>query len=160
MLNDADPLLSLLIKFKDITPVSSKIIIKYLEKWQVKSYAALLECNIFSEIELADIIAERLGLERIYYLDKSEIDFLTLKKIPIIKAKLANFIPMGLQNDSSGYKVLMTNPLDSDNLQLIKSHIAQEIVPAIGEKSFINRLLNSHYPLEQQLSSLFEKKCE
>jgi type IV pilus assembly protein PilB len=115
---------------------------------------ALIELELCSDEDVAKALATQFGLEFIE-LGKQQIDHDILDSVPgsLIESNLA--IPLRLEGDR--LKVVITDPLDLETLDLLRFRLNREITPALAPvskvKEFIEKFVN---PEGDELSRTME----
>jgi len=104
---------------------------------------ALLELQSCGEDDVAKALALQFGLEYVD-LDKQPVNRDSLDLIPSKLIEELRILPMG--EDGSRLKVLITDPLDLEALDLLRFRLNREVVPslaALGKvKRFIDKFVN------------------
>ncbi|MDB2447199.1 hypothetical protein N9W79_01100 [bacterium] len=148
-------LLFILKKEKVLTDYSVRTIEHYMEKWDTGSYYSVLECNLITENEMADLLSRKMKIDRIYHLTPQMIEEDSLEKLPFSKAVMYDAIPLRyLGKEKEMLEIVMANPTDSAALQGLRDITGCEIVPVVTELKSIRSLVHEIYPLNSQIPSL------
>ncbi len=103
----------------------------------------LLELQLCSEDDIAKALATQFGLEYID-LDKHLVDRDVLTLIPAKLIEDYLVLPLGEEGDR--LKVIITDPLDLETLDLLRFRLAREIIPSLAApakvKGFIDKFIN------------------
>tara|TARA_B100000902_G_scaffold288033_1_gene274199 strand:+ start:36 stop:515 length:480 start_codon:yes stop_codon:yes gene_type:complete len=136
----------------DLSSSTRMMVHEYANKWNVSEYDALLQCHIFSEAELADLIASSTGYDRIYAFSSNMVDEGLIKNFPFKDAWDSGCMPLRKDNQEVHSYVMV------DPFSLLNSRFSENLGPVfekfIVEKSIFYRAILSLYPLEMQLADL------
>ena len=150
-----DEILFLLKKEKLLTESSLKIVSGFMEKWSVNSFYAVIECNLITESEMADLISREMKLDRIYRLTNEMIELKRLSMIPFLKAVKYDAIPLRLVGDDTfNLEIVIANPADGQALAELEDITKCRIIPVVTELKSIRNLVQEVYPIEDQIPSL------
>jgi type IV pilus assembly protein PilB len=99
---------------------------------------ALIELEACSEDDVVKALATQFGLEYID-LDRHTVDRQALELIP---AKLVeDFLVLPLAEEGDRLKVIITDPLDLETLDLLRFRLAREIIPTLAPASKVKRFI-------------------
>ena len=138
-----------------VSEITLDLIRRYTEVWNTSAYDALLDCHILSEKELASAIARHLDVSRIVTVSHGEIerqfgfDWLSYQRALEFKAIFVT--PIG---ESITYLVI-ADPSIRGFVEFWNG-LPFPCSLAIGEKSLILNWIDSFYPIQRQLPSLFD----
>lgn len=137
-----------------VSDITLELVGRYTEVWNTSAYDALLDCHILSEKELASAVARHLDVSRIVTVSDAEIerqfgfDCLSYKRALEFKAIFVT--PIG---ESITYLVVADPSIQG--FEEFWDALPFDCSLAIGEKSLILNWIDSFYPIQRQLPSLF-----
>ncbi len=99
---------------------------------------ALIELELCEEDEVAKALATQFGWEFID-LDKHQVDRDALTLIPTKLIEDYLVVPLGLEGER--LKVIMTDPLDLETIDLLRFRLNREIVPSLAPVSKVKRII-------------------
>ena len=115
---------------------------------------ALVELELCSEDDVAKALATQFGLEYID-LDKHQVDHSALDLVPAKLIEDLYVLPLGVEGDR--LKIIVTDPLDLETLDLLRFRLARELIPTIAPlgkvKRFIDKFVN---PAGDELSQTMQ----
>ena len=129
---------------------------RYMDKWKVSPYTAVIDTRMVDEDTLADCLAELLKIERIYSLDEADVTPDALTKITYRQAHSWLVLPLG-STDSEYFKVLVVDPTNSDIINSVKKIMELPLKLAITEKKSIKKMIDHFYPVELQIPHLLNQ---
>ncbi len=100
---------------------------------------ALVELELCSEDDVAKALATQFGLEYID-LDKHQVDRDVLGLIPTKLIEDYLVVPLGEEGDR--LKVIITDPLDLETLDLLRFRLNREIVPTLAPTGKVKRFID------------------
>ncbi len=128
--------------------------LKYAEEHQKRVGEALIELELCSEDDVAKALATQFGLEYID-LDRHTVDHNVLDLIPNNISETHLVIPLAEEGES--LKVIITDPLDLETLDLLRFRLNRDIIPTLAPvakvKRFIDKFVN---PTGDELSKTME----
>ena len=128
--------------------------LQYAKEHSKRIGEALAELELCSEDDVAKALATQFGLEYID-LDRHAVDQSALDLIPPSLIENYGVVPLGLEGEK--LKVIITDPLDLETLDLLKFRLNRDIVPSLSApakvKSFIDKFIN---PEGDELSRTME----
>lgn len=150
-------LLDILLKERILTKSSIKAVTHYAESWKVSIYDAILDCNIATETQLADVISKDLRLDRLYHLNvamvsedaRNRLDFETARNMCAIPVRL-------IGKDLDTVEIAVANPLEENLLQTLEEKTGCKVLAVVAEKKSILSVIYDAYPIEMQITSLGE----
>jgi len=159
--NAVDDLLALLAQEGHITATSRRLAERFVARWDVSPYHALLMTRLFSEAELAHTLSSLFQLERLYNLSKLTLARQASSVVGFTRARAWECIP--LVNAAGRIDLVFADPTRQDRINEIKQGLNHEaslsgpgdITLAVAERSDIVRAIDELYPLSAQLPSLF-----
>ena len=111
---------------------------------------ALIELELCSEDDVTKALATQFGLEYID-LDKHVVDRDALGLIP---AKLIeDYLVLPLGEEGNRLKVIITDPLDLETLDLLRFRLNREIVPSLAPVSKVKRFIDKFVNLQGDVLS-------
>jgi type IV pilus assembly protein PilB len=115
----------------------------YSKEHDKRTGEALVELELCSEDDVAKALATQFGLEYID-LDRHQVDHTALDLMPPKLVEDYQVIPLGMEGER--LKIIITDPLDLETLDLVRFRLAKEIVPALAApgkvKTFIDKFVN------------------
>lgn len=146
-------ILQLLAEKGELGESNLAVLKRYIEKWQLTPFAAMLETHIFSEDRLADQLAEIYQVQRVITIEEADLLEKSFELINYQKAKDLNCIV--LRGEEENKALLVVADPTQPALQDLTSAITFPFQMAIAESSTIEEAIDRYYPIEQQLPSLF-----
>ncbi len=130
--------------------------LQYAKEHNKRIGEALVELELCSEDDVVKALATQFGLEYID-LDKHAVDREVLSLIPSKMIEDYNVLP--LAENGPRLKVIITDPLDLETLDLLRFRLNKEIVPTLGSlskvKRFIDKFVNTQGDvLSQTMASI------
>ncbi len=148
-------ILDILLERGEISPSTIQVIERYVETWECTPFEALIECNIFSESDLADLLAQILKCDRIYYVGSLNIAKDALEALPFEHARQWTCLPVRFQDGAKeSLEVVVADPTREDHLKVLRKLLNCDFVLAVGERTDILVAVDELYPLEKQIPSL------
>ena len=148
----ASDLIGMLFEGGHLSTSTRGMVSDFVAKWDCGHFDALVDCNIFSESELADRISEILGLDRIYSLGLDGVSQEALALVDFRDSYECGILPMQME-ESGVVSIAIYDPFSSAAQSLQKSwSYATELY--VVEKSMIRRRIIEAYPVGQQVKSL------
>jgi hypothetical protein len=141
----------LLLKYKEIGKDSARLVRSYCEKWKVTGFLGLLETHLFTETELADILAHCLKMDRIYSVmlpHEEEREFL----IPYEKASLEECLVLPSFRDKKAHEAILSDPTDRRKIAELRA-LGVSIF-SVGERTEIKKAIQDYYPLGEQFGGI------
>ncbi len=128
----------------------------YAQQHNKRMGEALVELELCSEDDVVKALATQFGLEYID-LDKHAVDREVLSLIPA--KMIEDFKVLPLAENGSRLKVIITDPLDIETLDLLRFRLGKEIVPTLAAlskvKRFIDKFVNTQGDvLSQTMASI------
>ncbi|MEK6797363.1 MAG: GspE/PulE family protein [Planctomycetota bacterium] len=122
-----------------IDPNSLADALAYAKEHNKRTGEALVELELCNEDDVAKALASQFGLEYID-LDKHKVDRESLALIP---AKLVEeYLVIPLAEDGPRLKVIITDPLDLETLDLLRFRLNREIVPLLAPVAKVKRFID------------------
>ena len=150
-----DTLLEILRKKNMLTDSSVRTTLKFMERWSVASFYAVLECHLVTESELADVLSQELKMDRIYNLSPDMIDKSCLGILDYTSAKEMDVMPMRQMGDGTkSLEVVVANPLDKKMIESLQGVVGLKIKPVVSELRRIREMIYQLYPLESQIPAI------
>ena len=146
-----DDLLYILGAAGELGESSAKALLKFMEKWQVSAFEAVMECQVVAEQKVADILARRLNLPRITVLNPKDIDEAVLAMVPFHLAAAWGVMPVGFGPSAEEIRVMVADPLNDDVLAKLQHLTQKRIQLLIGERGYVKRSIEDHYPPHMQI---------
>lgn len=126
----------------------------YMARWGTTPLAAVLETHVLPEAQLADEIAERLKISRIYQVAAHPFQKDALHAMPYELAKKWVCFPLGTQGTKSdAFEVVMADPLAAGAVEDLEKALKRQLVLAVGERSDIVRAIDSLYPSHMEIGT-------
>jgi hypothetical protein len=142
-------------KEKVLTESSIASVENYMKKWDEGAFYSVLDCNLITQSEIADILSRELKIDRIYHLTAKMVEPKALVKIPFSKSVKYDAIPIRLINDDEAMlEVVVANPTDEKMLYEIEKITGMKVSPVVTELRSIRSLVHEIYPLKEQVPSL------
>ncbi len=129
---------------------------EFMQSWSVSAFDALLECHIFSEQKLAEIIAFGLGLPTLLTIDATKMDSKFLRKLPYRDAKTYSCLPLAFDAARKIGTIAVsdpTRPMLATTIQKTLGAVEMVLVPQ-GE---LIRAIDEYYPLDMQLPGMCQR---
>jgi len=146
-------ILQLLAEKGELGESNLAVLKRYIEKWQLTPFAALLETHIFAEDRLADQLAEIYQVQRVITIEEADLRDDSFELINYQQAKDLNCIV--LRSDEDSKALLAVADPSQVAMQEFLSAVSFSFQLAIAESSVVEEAIDRYYPIEQQLPSLF-----
>jgi len=111
----------------------------YAQEHNKRVGEALVELELCSEDDVAKALAVQFGLEYID-LDKHQVDHSALDLIPSKLIEDLSVLPLAVEGER--LKVIVTDPLDLETLDLLRFRLGREIVPALAPLGKVRRFID------------------
>lgn len=146
---------SMLRKEGVLTEASFKSIEHFKRKWSLDTFSSVLECNLITEESIADILSRELRLDRIYNLTEATIELECLEFFPYELAKKFDCVPIRFLGEKRhSVEVAIANPTDVYAVRELTATLSAKVVLVVAELRKIRNLIETIYPLENQISAL------
>jgi len=122
----------------------------------IRAGEAMVQLELCDEDDVMKALATQLGQEYVD-LDKFAIPREALELIPVEIIRKHLVLPMGLEQDR--LKVIVTDPLDLETLDLLRFRLGKELIPALAPAKKVNRFITEvldkmHDELSQTMASI------
>jgi len=141
-----------------ITATSRTMIERFMTRWDVSAYHALLMTELLTESELANALAKSLGLPRLYNLRALSFADEAIAVLPFKRAREWECLPLRSEGAHEGLELVCADPTRQDRIDELRQGLKCEITLAVGERSDIVKAIDELYPLSAQLPSLYLTK--
>lgn len=164
MTNDFS-LLHLLEKEDYLSRTNRLVVERFVQRWEVSPFHALLMTELMSEAALANALARALKVDRLHHLRTLKLAEDTLQIITFKRAR--EWECVALVSDKAhggGLEVVFADPTRKDRIDEIKQGLKRDFALSVAERTDIVRAVDELYPLSAQLPSLYRrsplKGCE
>jgi hypothetical protein len=141
-----------------ITATGRTMIGRFMRRWGVSAFHALLMTELLSEAELANALGKSLGLPRLYQLHTLAFADEALAAVDFRRARAWECLPVrGATCDGGRLELVIADPTRQDRIAVIKAALTHEIRVAVGERTEVLRAVDELYPLSSQLPNLYGK---
>lgn len=155
----SDDLLLLLEREDYLTKASRLAVERYVAKWQVSPFHALLMTELMSESALANALARSLKIDRLHHLRSLKLAEDTLDIITFKRAREWECIPLTGDGGKDGtLDLVFADPTAKDRINEIKQGLKRDFALSVAERSDIVRAVDELYPLSAQLPSLYGER--
>ena len=145
-------LLNDLMEKRFISPTNARILENYCRVRHVKPYEALLATHVLSEHSLADAIAETYDMERLFSIDRNEVDLNVLKRVSYKEA--VRHRCFASHKDGSGLvSVFLLDPTDEELKTFLDGKFPIHRSYVVDQRLLL-RSIEEIYPIEMQIPSL------
>ncbi len=121
---------------------------------------ALIELELCDEDDVARALASQFGLDYVD-LDKHTVDHGALALVPGKLIEDLSVLPLG--EDDGRLKLIITDPLDLETLDLLRFRLNREIVPSLAApakiKRFIDKFVNTQGDMLSQTMASIDKEA-
>lgn len=128
----------------------SRVIVGFMERWNVDAYRAVLETHSIEETKLADILAEEFHLVRITRLRSRPVDKAALEFVAYNDAMTSDILPYAFDGDGN-LQVAIADPTRRACIERLQQRFSKLLVLHVAERSEIESSVQRHYPLSLQL---------
>lgn len=148
-------ILQLLKKEKKLTDHAIQSLENYMREWNEDGYHSVLDCNLITETEIADILSKELRIDRVYHLSAQMIEGPALQALPFSKAVEFCSIPIRfLGQNSEKIEIAIADPTNGQVVSDIELLTGKKAVLVVTELKSIKNVIHEVYPIEQQIPSL------
>lgn len=145
-------IVELLVAHRHVSEAQGERFRRFSQKWEVTAYEALLETGVFSEPNLADILAEALGLDRIHRVQDLEFSPQALDALSYDEAKKRVWLPAGEpEGAEKTLELVVADPTETHEIRSFEQGLGWELRLAVGQRSDIVGYIDEVYPLKEQL---------
>ena len=131
--------------------------LQYAKEHNKRIGEALVELELCSEDDVAKALASQFGLEYID-LDKQAVNREVLSLIPAKMIEDYLVLPQG--EEGGRLKVIITDPLDLETLDLLRFRLNREIVPSLAATGKVKRFIDKFVNLEGDVLSQTMKSID
>ena len=146
-------ILDILSEIKAISPDSRQLLEKFMSKWGLDAYDAVVETNIISDEDLKNILANHFGLPSIDAVGTICTSEDCISTIDFQHAIKWYVVPMGILD--SGRKKTIKLVISDPTSEVMKNEIKKQtgclIDLVIGTRREIHTAIFKDYPVEQQM---------
>jgi hypothetical protein len=149
-------LLTLLEKENYLTKTNRLVIERFVQRWEVSPFHALLMTELLSESQLANALARSLKLDRLHHLRTLKLAEDTLDIITFRRAREWECIALVAdERAGGGLELVFADPTRKDRIDEIKQGLKRDFALSVAERTDIVRAVDELYPLSAQLPSLY-----
>jgi hypothetical protein len=153
--NQASTILDTFVKADILTKSDKKLLVRFMERWELDAFHALLSTHILSEVELADHLAQCLSLERIGQITKEHFDSKGLGLVDYEMARRLSCFPLKISASSERrLRVAIADPTNTSAIEQLARSTQKEIEVCIATESEILNAVCNFYPFAKQFESL------
>jgi hypothetical protein len=154
--NAEQPLLEILKRRGVISSSIIKMILAFMERWQVDAYRAITETHTVEEQRLADILADEFKLTRIQRLRSRPVDKVAIEFVSYTDAMAHDIMPYAI--DAEGHlQVAVADPTRTACINKLQQTYGKPLVLHVCERLEIEASIQRHYPLSLQLPLTMEQ---
>lgn len=124
--------------------------LQYAKEHNKRIGEALVELELCGEDDVVKALATQFGLEYID-LDKHQVDREVLSLIP--SKLIEDYLVLPLGEEEGRLKVIITDPLDLETLDLLRFRLAREIVPTLAPVGKVKRFIDKFVSAEGDVLS-------
>lgn len=156
-------LLELLEREDYLSRTNRQVVERFVQRWAVSPFHALLMTELMSEASLANALAGSLKIDRLHHLRSLKLSEDALQIITFKRAREWECI--AVIGDAAGtLEVVFADPTRKDRIDEIKQGLKRDFTLSVAERTDIVRAVDELYPLSAQLPSLYAqsplKGCE
>ncbi len=140
----------ILVEWRIVNSVQLTEGIKYATEHFKRVGQALVEIGACNDDDIAKALAAQFGLEFVD-LDKHGVDHDVLDLIPAKFSQDYQVLPLG--EDNGRLKVVITDPLDLETLDLLRFRVNREVVPTLAAPSKVKRFIEKFIDREGDVLS-------
>jgi hypothetical protein len=146
-------LLNMLVNRNILDDSLAKTLENYSKTWDVSAFRAVLDCHIMAESALADLLAEELGIGRVFSIEKDDFSSDAFKHVSYREALAWELVPLGT-DDVDRYAVIMADPTDLKVINELAVRTKKSSSILICERRVLRHAIDEFYPIELQIPSL------
>ncbi|MCH7705026.1 MAG: hypothetical protein IIB61_07940, partial [Planctomycetes bacterium] len=113
--------------------------LKYAQEHGKRTGEALVELELCSDDDVVKALATQFGLEYID-MDKYAVDQDNLALIP--GKLIEDYLVLPLAEEGDALKVIITDPLDLETMDLLRFRLNREIIPTLAAASKVKRFID------------------
>jgi hypothetical protein len=146
-------MLAVLVKGDYLAPAAAAMLKRFMARWQVSAFEALMQTALLPEGELATALASLYHVDRLHHLDGVRLaaDAPALVPFPLARQEAALLAAAG----EGRLELIVADPSPRDLFDVLKQGLKRELTLAVAERSDILRAIDELYPLPAQLPHLF-----
>ena len=129
----------LLVDWNVIDPNGLADALAYAKEHGKRIGEALVDMELCDEDDVAKALATQFGLEYID-LDKQPVNRDVLGLIPSKLIEECNILPLG--EEGNRLKIIITDPLDLETIDLLRFRVAKEVIPSLAAPSKVRRFID------------------
>lgn len=153
--NQASTILDLFVKADLLTKSDKKLVSRFMERWDLDAYHALLSTHILSEEELANHLSHCLSLERLEQITKDQFDAGVIDLVDYLFALRWSCFPLRISPENERrFEVALADPTNTAAIEQLAKQTNKEIKISVATKSEILNAVCNFYPFEKQFESL------
>ncbi len=146
-------LLSLLQEEKALTKTNLALLQDFQEKWNISAFEAILETHLLTEAQLADILASRSHLQRLYAIANRKMTPESYESIDFFAARKFGVFPLGRHGSENKMKIALYDPTRQETIDFL-SELYEEHELLVAERGIVIEAINRLYPLSCQIPHL------
>jgi len=152
-----DDVVDLLLKSKALSSANAMAVRCYAKKWKVSLFNAVLDAHLLSEGELADIVAKKMRIDRVYFVKSLPRSPRLMEMMGFRRSREWECLIVHNQEGKlAPYEAIFADPTTAaEKLKLIADDLGEEVTLAIGERTDILGAIDEHFPLAEQLPELY-----
>ncbi|RME40247.1 MAG: type II/IV secretion system protein [Planctomycetota bacterium] len=140
----------ILVEWGIIQPQAVEEALQFAQSQGKRIGEALIEMQLCGEDDVVKALATQFGLEYID-LDHQPVDRETLSLIP--NKLIEDYLVLPLAEEGDRLKVIITDPLDLETLDLLRFRLNREIVPTLAATSKVKRFIDKFVNVEGDVLS-------
>jgi hypothetical protein len=150
-------LLARLVKGRFISSASRRMVERYVERWQVSPFHAILQTDVLPEPALADAMAEIYKVDRVFQVATLPVSREALRVVGFKRARTWHCLAVGdFEGRTGRFEIVLADPSQRGWIDQLKQELKRELTLAVGELSDIVKAIDELYPLAEQLPSFFD----
>ena len=148
--------LSLLERGHYLTAINRQMLERFMLRWQMSAYHAIVTTHLITEAKLADAFAELLGVSRVFGLRDRRIHDAAVKKLGFRRSRLWECIPiLNEHKELGGVELVVADPSQSERIAELRELLGEGLTLSVAERSDIVSAIDELYPLSAQLPGLY-----
>ncbi len=125
----------------------------YSQRWQLSHYQCILDCHILAENELANHLADEFQFVRLANIQHMQHDFILREGLSYWQAKALCAVFARHRATGKDYLFLADPTAELSKYKTFQQTHVQSLGILLGEMSMLLKLIESWYPLEEQLQN-------
>lgn len=151
-------LLQLLANAGFLSETDVALLEKFMDKWQMDAFSAILRTHLLSEQSMAEVLAKILYIEKMDIIRPCDVAANAFAKLTYRQALEWEVMPLGSEGNDP-FRFVLANPTREDVLKRLENCIEGEVKYLVAPRKTVLSAIDANYPVEDQMPHLSAKDC-